>query len=541
MTLALNILGLSVPLAAQLIFNRILPTPDSPTLPLVVGAVAVIALLEGVIRLARSFILIGCSRIVTIHLTKTLLSGIVRSDYDAGARGSARSIDYFTRIAQVSEKQSGKNLVGIAELMFLPVILGLVFYISAGAALLICLCLAVGLSYTIRNAAGLRLNAMLLSRQAERRYRFLLSILTAVHPLKALGIEDFLLRRYESIQGGIASTSLKTAVCSNRLLNGVLVTNQSIIAVTLVYGAYAVNQGTMTLGAVSAIVLLGGRLMAPLQRSVFIFIQSRDLCEAEDVLSEAMSHKPARPATAALETEKEGCIEISGLAFDVMDEGRNRQFSSLNLKIYPGETVAMSGGSNAANTELLRIMSGIARPASGKVLLNGLPIEDYPQDQLNRAVGYVSSEALMFHGTIRDNITRFGEVPIEEAMSVAALMDLQVPINELPNGIDTKLTGSINENIPTGLCQQLTVLRALVYRPRLILLNNVDRGLDRQSYSRLQRFIGSIQGQAAIVIVSDDLNLTAGAQSKFVLSDGSLTQDHSGNEPQITAYRSLKL
>ncbi|MBP1849720.1 ATP-binding cassette domain-containing protein [Rhizobium halophytocola] len=541
MTLALNVLSLSIPLAAQLIFNRILPTPDSPTLPLVVLGVTVIALAEGLIRLSRSFLLLESNKVVAGHLTKRLLTGIVRSDYSAGSRGSARSIDYFSRIAQVAEKQCGKHLVGVAELMFLPIILTLIFYISTGAALLICLVLAAGLYVTVKNATGLQLNTLLLARQAERRYRFLLSILTAVHPLKALGIEDFLLRRYEHIQSGIAITSLKTARGSSRLLNGVLVTNQTIIATSLVYGAYAVNRGELTLGAVSAIVLLGGRLMAPLQRAVFIFIQSRDVCEAEAVLGEAMAHRPTRPATRMAEPARQGRIDISDLAFEVREEGKVNRFSGVDLKAFPGETVAISGGSDAAKTELLRIMAGIIKPATGSILLDDAPIDAFPQDQLNHAVAYVSSDALMFNGTIRDNITRFGEVSIEDTMSVAAIMDLQGAINELPSGLDTKVTGSVNENIPTGLCQQLAILRALVFRPRLILMNNVDRGLDRQGYARLQRFIASIQGQAAIVMVSDDLNLTAGAQRQLLLSEDGLRQDLARNERRITAYRSLKL
>ena len=541
MTMALNIMSLSVPLAAQLIFNRILPSPGTSTLGFVVLGVVILALLEAIVRLARSYILLDASRISTTEITRNLMRRLVTSNFNAGARGAARSLDYFTRIAQVAEKESGKLLVAVAELLFLPVILTIIFLISPIIGLLITACLFGGFVITLRGANTLRRNAVLLNRLAERRYRFLLSILTAIHPLKALSIEEFLLRRYEHIQTGIARTSMKASEASNRLLNGVLVTNQAIMMTTLVFGAYAIQNGEITLGALSAIVLLGGRLIGPLQRAIFIFVQARDLCEAEDVVNEVMSYTPTRPATVELDVENTGNLCLRDVAFQAGVGGAEQSFANITLDITPGEMLAISGSSQAGCTKLLRIMAGIERPLDGDIILNGVSIADYPADQLNRMVGYASGEATMFHGTIMENITRFGEVPIEDALSVAALMDLQSALNELPRGLDTEMTGSINENIPTSLCQQLAILRSLAHRPRIILLDNVDRGLDRQSYGRLQRFVAAIQGQASIVMVSDDRNLTAGAQSKIELHPSGLRVDMSAHQRDLPTYRSLKL
>lgn len=541
MTFALNMLSLSVPLAAQLIFNRILLVPGSSTLLLVVYGVAILAALEAVIRLARSYLLLETSRVATAKLTSRVLKHIVTSDYSAGARGAARSLDYFGRIAQVAEKHSGKLLVGVAELMFLPVILTLIFFIAPVVGALVCGCLAVGLFVTLTGAFAFRRNALLLNRQVERRYRFLLTILTAIHPLKALGIEDFILRRYEHIQAGVARISMKTSENSSRLLNGTLVTNQAITATSLIYGAYAVNNGSMTLGAVSATVLLGGRLMAPLQRAVFIFIQARDLCEAEEILSDVLKHKASRTALEAVDAENEGALELRDVAIGSGGWDAGGGVSNINLKVFPGEMVVINGGEEATRTELLKVAAGIHSPHAGEVIVNGQPVADYPQQQLNRTAAYVSGEAIMFHGTIRENITRFGEISLEEALSVAAMMELQGAINELPRGLDTQLTGTVNENVPTSLCQQLAILRALTFRPRLIMLDNVARGLDRQSYARLQRFIARIQGQATLIIVSNDRNITAGAKTRLTLTPQGLRPDYSLANRELKAYRSLKL
>lgn len=248
MTMALNILSLTVPLAAQLIFNRILPSPGSSTLAVVVGGVAVLAVMEALLRLARGYILLEASRVTTSDITRKVLGRLVQSNFIAGTRGAARSLDYFTRIAQVSERHSGKLLVGAAELMFLPVVLGLIFTISPVLGVLFSICLIGGLHLSLTGATALRRHSTLLNRLVERRYRFLLGVLSAIHHLKAQVIEEMMLRQYEHIQRGIARTSMKTADASNSLLNGVMLTNQTITITALLYGAYAINNGLMTLG-----------------------------------------------------------------------------------------------------------------------------------------------------------------------------------------------------------------------------------------------------------------------------------------------------
>ncbi|SHM34410.1 ATP-binding cassette domain-containing protein [Roseibium suaedae] len=541
LTMALNLLGLSVPIAAQLVFNRILPSPDAPTLPLIVGGVVIAAMLEAILRFTRSFIILENRRIFSTSITRQLMSRILTTNFEAGERGAAQSLDYFNSISQVSDKYAGQSLVAVAELFFLPVILIVMLYISPVAGLLVVLCLLGGISMILHNGTRMQKSSLVLKRFTERRYRFLLMVLHAIHPLKALAIERQVLRTYEAIQGEIARTSLISAKAAARLMNGTLITNQIIVAVCLVYGAFAVSQGIMTLGAVSAIVLLGGRLAAPMQRAVFIFIQSKDLCQAEDTLNAMFKEQPRRPLIKQKERSNQGHIQVQDLEFTVGGLRDKEVYRYIDLELLPGETAHIEGKNPAAVSKLLRLLAGVEDPDAGTILLNEQDIRTFSQVDLNHSAVYVSGNSPMFHGTIRDNITRFGQVTLDDAMEVAVMMGIQDLISELPKGVDTELTGMADENVPAGLCQQLAILRSVVKRPRLIMLDNIDRGLDRQSYGRLQKFLSLIQGQATMLVASSDLNMTASAQKRFVLSLGGLKEHQLGVSRKLVPYRSLKL
>jgi ATP-binding cassette subfamily C protein LapB len=539
-TLALNVLGLSIPIAATQIFDRIVPSPNSPTLMILVLGVVGFAFLEAMLRLGRAYMLAQAGATFAWVMTYRVLNHIARSDIDRDPVKSSGSLEYLTAVQQTKEKYNGQVLVGITELFFLPVILCLIFYISVSAGFIISFCLAIFAVVTFADTVRLREAVNAGTLNSEERYAFLFSMLSSMHAIKAMAIEDNILRRYEALQGRIAHGNLKTAKLIGRLINAGPIANQIIMACMLTFGAFSVNQGQMTLGAVSGLVLLGGRVMNPLQRAVFIFVQLKDVDRAQALIDKAFRRPISVTPDDGLEVENLGHLSLDGLVYEHPDSGI-RLINGISLTILPGEVVTISGPSQEDNSTLLHLMAGIIAPTEGTVELNGFAPAVYPQELLNKCVGYAAAHGQMFRGTIRDNITRFGEVTVDAAMDVATLMEIDALINELPQGLDTELLGGAAETIPPGLRQQLSILRAVATRPKLILLDNADRGLDRASYSRLHRFVAKIQGQATIVIVSDDANMNAQASRQFKLSDGKLQQVNISAQTSRTAYRNLIL
>ena len=539
-TLALNVLGLSVPIAATQIFNRIMASPQSATLTILVVGVIVLAFIEALLRLGRAFMLAQVGATFSAALIQRMLHHVAVSDLNQKPLSPAASVEYLAAVHHIKEGYCGQVAVAVSELFFLPIIIWLIFWISNVSGLLIFLALLVFGAVTLRDSMSLRTMATVGSRKSEERYGFLFAMLSAMHSIKSLAIEKNILRRYERLQGNIAEHNYRSALILGRILNSAPIVAQVSAAMMLAYGAYAVSRNMMTLGEVSATVLLAGRAMAPLQRAVFIFVQLKDVEEAREKLSEIFSRSITPRPIEGLAVTNEGRTEIKDLVYRPEDM-RDSHLKQVNLSIAPQEIIALSGPSEYANSALLQLIAGIRLPTSGTILLNGFPPTSYPQHRLNECVGYISSNGTMFRGTIRDNITRLGEVPIADAMSVAALLGIDSLINKLPQGLDTELLGGAAETISPGLRQQLAILRSLVTRPKLILLDNADRGLDSESYSNLHRFIGKVHGQAAMIIVSDDANLVAYADRKFVLQNGTLSLVEGSDNRQMTAYRELKL
>ncbi|MFC4170305.1 ATP-binding cassette domain-containing protein [Teichococcus aestuarii] len=538
-TLALNVLSLTIPVAASQIFGHLIPAPYSPTLLILVASVVCLGAAEGLLRFARAAVLNRAGANFAGLITHRLLTHIITSDPPGGRLLASRSIEYLGAIQQLKEKYNGQIVVSMIELLFLPIILAAIFAISWMTGLFVLLCLAIFGLVTLLDARRMERLVDQSAAEGESRYDFLFTMLDAMHLIKALGIEDNILRRFEAGQSSMSRRNHQLGLVTGRLLNSASVASQSLTAATLALGAIAVGHGQTTMGGVSALVLLSGRVMAPLQQAIFLFVQMKDIGAAQQKIVALLRQEPVASPRHELSVTNEGRVSLNRAAFHASDG--TCLFRDVNLTLQPGEIVAISGPSERANSALLQIIAGVHRPAEGTATLNGVAPTEYPQPLLNRCVGYVSSEGILFRGTIRDNITRFGEVSVEAAMEVAALLGIDAAINELPNGLDTQLMGSAADAIPPGLRQQLTILRALATRPKLILLDNADRALDREGYAKLSRFIGKVHGQATFILVSDDANLLGYADKRFLLSEGGLRPIEGFAMAERISYRDLRV
>lgn len=537
-TLSLNLLGLSIPIAATQIFDRIAPNPHSSTLGILVLVVLILAFLEALLRLARAYLLAQAGATYAWLMTFRTLHQIATSDIEAAPLRSSGSLEYLSAVQKTRERYSGQVLVSVAELAFLPVIVGAIYVISPLAAGMVGLALFGFGVLTFVDAVRLRAVVNEGVASTEERYGFLFSVLGAMHALKSLAIEDHILRRYEVRQRELASNNYSAAKIIGRLLNSAMIGSQMITVGVLAFGALAVSNGSMTLGGVSALVLLGGRALSPLQRAVFLFVQLKDARAARTKLEDVFDRPVSGVPISGLRVRNEGRLEVDGLSYAIAHS--DAMIEGVSFTLNPGETMTISGNSERATTTLLHLLAGVRAPGAGRVHLNGVPPLNYPQELLNRCVAYVPSNGVLFRGTIRDNITRFGEVTVEQAMDIAGLLEIDTMINELPDGLETRLVGGSAELIAPGLRQQLAILRAIAARPRLLLFDSVDRGLDRQSYAKLHRFMGLIAGQASMIIVSDDANIVSQSR-RYRLEGGHLFPLNHGQTMTRTAYRNMKI
>lgn len=214
----------------------------------------------------------------------------------------------------------------------------------------------------------------------------------------------------------------------------------------------------------------------------------------------------------------------------------------INLTLNPGECVSLSSDNAPALSALLDMIAGVYAAKTGNIRIDGQNVLQYTSKDLINHVGYVQPEGMIFRGTIRDNLTCFGQIAEDKVQEMAALFQVDTDIASLPSGFDTFLNGNSTDTIPPGLKQRISMVRVLAPKPRLILFDNADRSLDRSGYNLVYNLLARLKGKATIILSSDDQNLTAQASRFYVLSGGRLVeQSPQSDSRKNVQYRELKL
>jgi ATP-binding cassette subfamily C protein LapB len=520
-TFAIYVLSLALPVMTAQIYDRVLPAESSGTLPILLIGVLVAIGLEIMLRLLRAY-LIGWSGAAFEHRTScAAVDHLMTVDLARlPQRGVATNVHSLLAIGQLKDFFSGQALTTLVEASLILVFLGFIGYIGG---LLVLAPLGVLAVFVLLTAIwGWRLREALAGRADadDRRYDFLLEALGSSHAIKAFAFEKLLLRRYEPLQAATARTTCEVSWASAHLVNLGTVFAQIMSAAVMAAGALMVIEGALTIGGLIASLLLAGRIMQPVQKALLLWIQYQSYRliagKVDGLLAAPAIARGQAPAEAA------GTGELTLVEVGLRLADQPPLFRQVELSLRPGEAIALAGAPGCGRSSLLKLIAGIYPPSEGAVLIDGVAATAYPPAALMGRVGLLSTEGVIFRGTIRDNLTRFGEVPEAKARAIAGMLGIEHDLARLPAGYDTIVDGTVADGIPPGLQQRIAIARVLAPRPRILLFDNADRGLDLHGYNLLYQLLGQIRSQIALILVSDDRNLLGLAARQLVLSPAGL-------------------
>lgn len=519
-TLAISILSLALPVMTLQVYDRILPNPESGTLPVLIGGVCVAAVLEIVLRLARGYIINWNGAAFDHKVSCDALSHLLFSDLAAAQKSSpGEYLNNLSAIGKMKEFHSGFNIVTLFELVLVPVYLALIYYI-AGPLVLVPAAVLVAFSLFASGFGGKLRNDLNSRNMADdRRYDFLLDCLEGMHTVKAFSLEDAFTRRYERIEKSSARINYNTAKDASASFNAASVFGHLMSLLIIAFGAERVLAGDMTSGALIASTLLAGRIMQPVQRALSLWVRYQDYLLSKNKAS-SLFELPSVKRASLPEPAVEGHVTLKNISF-IHSLENSDTFHNVNLDVRPGETIRITGAHGAGKSHLLGLMAGLYLGGEGQVEIDGLDPLNYPYGALRKHIGLLKTKGEIFRGTIRDNLTSFGAVTEDQARKTTRLLGIEREVARLPRGYDTFL-GDDAAFISPGLQQRIAIARVMAWDPGIILFDNADRNLDRNGYRAVYKLLVHLQGRKTLILATDDPNFGALASRHMRLEVGGL-------------------
>lgn len=286
-------------------------------------------------------------------------------------------------------------------------------------------------------------------------------------------------------------------------------------------GALRVEAGILTQGAVVALYSYMSQILVELVKLASLIITITKAIACGNRIQAALEIAPSQAAPELPPTQSgDLAVEFENAGLLYPNAGGSA-ISGVNLKVKRGEIVGVIGGTGAGKTTLVNLIPRFYDATHGRVLVNGADVRDYPMDLLRGKIGVVPQKAALFKGTIRENLL-WGRPDATDAELLAALKTAQAEdVGEAKGG----LGGFIEQrgrNLSGGQAQRLTIARALVRKPEILILDDSASALDFATDAALRKAIREIEPRPAVFVVSQRASSVRFADRIVVLDDGNV-------------------
>lgn len=295
------------------------------------------------------------------------------------------------------------------------------------------------------------------------------------------------------------------------------------VILLLQIGARQVNDGIITQGNVVALYNYMSQILVELIKLANLIITLTKAVACGDRIQSVFELESSMSYPEKLTAERENSDAVTFEHVTLTYRGAGApSLTDISFSVKPGQTVGVIGGTGSGKSSLVNLIPRFYDATEGRVLIDGIPAKAYPKDELRSKIGVVPQKALLFHGTIADNL-RFGreDATIEEMNQAAATAQAADVIAAKENRLD-EVVAQGGKNFSGGQKQRLTIARALVKKPEILILDDSASALDYATDAALRMSIAGMEGNPTVFIVSQRASSVRFADLILVLDDGAL-------------------
>jgi ATP-binding cassette subfamily B protein len=293
---------------------------------------------------------------------------------------------------------------------------------------------------------------------------------------------------------------------------------------TLLYGGLEASRGVISVGTYSVLVFLTQRLLWPLTRLGETLDQyQRAMASTARVMNLLDTKIAAPPGHIALPTNSiKGELILRDVSFAYSDQVP--VVEHLSLHIPAGKTIAIVGSTGSGKSTLVKLLLRLYEIQSGSITLDGIELRDLQLRDLRQAIGLVSQDVFLFHGTVWENIT-YGtpDASHTDVIAAAEIAEAHEFIQRLPQGYDT-IVGERGQKLSGGQRQRLAIARAILKNPPILILDEATSAVDNETEAAIQRSLERITQNRTTIAIAHRLSTIRNADCIYVMEYGRLIE-----------------
>ncbi|MBY8826380.1 type I secretion system permease/ATPase [Sphingomonas colocasiae] len=478
----INLLGFALPLFTMNVYDRVIPNRAAASLWVLALGVLIAFLLEFSLRLARARLIDETGRDLDSRLSQKLFEKVMNIPLAAKQGSTGAFARRVSEYEMVREFFASTTVVLAIDVVFLFLFVALMAVLAGWLALVPVVAIAVMAFAGLTLQKAMATAAVEAQADSSLQHSVLIESIGGMETLKSCRAEGRMLGRWKRYADMSAATQERLRRLTAMGVNLAALCQQATSISLVIGGFYMFNAGSISMGAIIAIVMLAGRSLSPVGQLAYLMTRARQAMVTLDSLQTMMGFDDERDqgSRSVVPQIRDGVIALEHLEFSYPNSS-TPSLSGLSITIRPGERIGVIGRVASGKSTFGRLLCGLYRPSGGHYLIDGLDSRQHHPHEIRSAFRYVGQDAELFSGTIRDNLALGSTLTNDDAL-VEALRKSGAGsfLARDAAGFDLHV-GERGSRLSGGQRSFLVLARALVEPCRLLFLDEPTGAMDTQT------------------------------------------------------------
>ena len=522
-----NFLGLSSSIFIMVVYDRVVPNEAIESLIALTIGVLIAMSFEFIIKTLRAQFVDRASKKADQRMSRLIFDKILNMRLDTGSKKSGALASVVREFDTLREFFTSATLIAVVDLPFVFFFIYIISLIAGPLALVplvaVPLVILSGLivqPFLAKLAAG--------SMQTNMtKQSVLVETLNGLETVQATGCGQLMRQRFTEASNAQSDFSLKSKMYSQFAINSAASIQQLAQVATIFFGVFLIQDGTITMGAMIAAVILGGRTLSPLSQLASAMSRANSARQAHRSLSELMRDDPSSTRSNSVKLSRpdlQGTIELKNVSYS-FPGSKIPIIKDLSLKIPAGQKVAILGKMGSGKTTFARLLSGLIEPTEGAIMIDGVDIRQIDLSDMRRNVGVMLQKTWLFSGTVKENLQiGYYEYGDDHLLNISKISGVDDFVSRSQSGYDLML-GEGGQGLSGGQLQSINLARAMLHDPNVLILDeptsSMDTGTEKAVISRLKDWAN----KRTMIMVTHRNSILELAERVLVVEGGSILMD----------------